>query len=96
MRRPFFLRRLATADSPLSCSLAEETKDPSRTVPWAIVFANVFTYVGGFLFNIVLVFCMGDPKALLSSRVGQPVRQATDPRPSARRNAPSPPPITPP
>jgi len=43
-------------------------------VPRAIVFATAFTYVGGWLFNIALVFCMGDPKALLSSRVGQPVR----------------------
>jgi amino acid transporter len=54
-------------------SLAEETKDPSHTVPRAIVFATAFTYVGGWLFNMALVFCMGEPKSLISSRVGQPV-----------------------
>ena len=54
-------------------SLAEETKDPHRAVPRAIVFATVFTYVGGWLFNIVLVFCLGSPQELLASPVGQPV-----------------------
>lgn len=34
-----------------------------------------FTYVAGFLFNVVLVFCMGDPQVLLDSPVGQPVAQ---------------------
>jgi hypothetical protein len=43
-------------------------------VPRAIVFATAFTYVGGWLFNMALVFCMGNPKSLISSRVGQPVR----------------------
>lgn len=58
----------------LSASLAEETKDPHRAVPRAIVFATVFTYVGGWLFNIVLAFCLGSPTELLASPVGQPVR----------------------
>jgi hypothetical protein len=43
-------------------------------VPTAIVSASIFTYVVGWLFNIVLVFCMGDPKAILKSPAGQPVR----------------------
>lgn len=33
------------------------------------------TYVFGFLFNIVLCFCMGDPSVLLSSPIDQPVAQ---------------------
>lgn len=34
-----------------------------------------FTYIGGWLFNIVLCFCMGDPSAILSSDIEQPVAQ---------------------
>lgn len=34
-----------------------------------------FTYVAGFLFNIVLVFCMGDPNAIMASPIEQPVAQ---------------------
>ncbi|KAI9781724.1 MAG: Amino-acid permease 2 [Geoglossum umbratile] len=55
--------------------IAEEAKDPARVVPTAIVSASVFTYAAGWLFNIVLVFCMGDPKGLLRSPAGQPVAQ---------------------
>jgi amino acid transporter len=33
------------------------------------------TYVFGFLFNIVLCYCMGDPSALLQSPIDQPVAQ---------------------
>lgn len=55
--------------------IAEEAKDPARVVPKAIVFALTFTYVVGWLFNIVLVFCMGDRDEILSSVIGQPVGQ---------------------
>jgi amino acid transporter len=55
-------------------SIAEEAIDPARAVPIAIVSASVFTYVAGWLFNIVLVFCMGDPKKILGSPAGQPVQ----------------------
>lgn len=34
-----------------------------------------FTYVAGWLFNIVLVFTMGDPAKILKSPIGQPVVQ---------------------
>ena len=34
-----------------------------------------FTYVAGFLFNIVLAFCMGDPTEILTSSIQQPVAQ---------------------
>jgi len=55
--------------------IAEEVKDPARVVPKAIASALSFTYVAGWLFNIVLVFCMGDPSVILASEVGQPVAQ---------------------
>lgn len=55
--------------------IAEEAKDPARTVPRAIVLALTFTFVVGWLFNIVLVFCMGDPEEILASPIGQPVAQ---------------------
>lgn len=35
----------------------------------------LFTYVFGFLFNIVLAFCMGDPATITSSPIAQPVAQ---------------------
>ena len=64
-------------------SIAEETKNPAITVPTAISSALGFTYVVGWLFNIVLAFCMGpldltsdDPSQnILASAVGQPVVQ---------------------
>jgi amino acid transporter len=34
-----------------------------------------FTYIAGFLFNIVLCFCMGDPSDILASPIQQPVAQ---------------------
>ena len=35
----------------------------------------LFTYVAGFLFNIVLAFCMGSPDKILGSSLYQPVAQ---------------------
>jgi amino acid permease (GABA permease) len=55
--------------------IAEEAKDPSRVVPFSIFAASTVTYVVGWLFNIVLVFCMGDPVAIAHSEAGQPVAQ---------------------
>lgn len=34
---------------------------PEIKAPWAISMAMLFTYVAGFLFNIVLCFCMVRP-----------------------------------
>ena len=34
-----------------------------------------FTYIAGFLFNIVLTFTMGDPTSILGSPIQQPVAQ---------------------
>jgi amino acid transporter len=57
----------------LACSLAEETKNPPRAIPQEIIFAGAFTYISRWLFNIILVFCMSDPKELLSSHISQPI-----------------------
>ncbi|GAB1316868.1 polyamine transporter tpo5 [Madurella fahalii] len=75
----FFFGCLSAAWIMTNCDgvghIAEETKDPSRVVPIAITSASVFTYVAGFLYNIVLAYCMGDPGELLASPTGLPVSQ---------------------
>ena len=58
-------------DYSATAGLAEEMKDPARVAPTAISLAMVFTYVVGFLYNIVLAFCMGDPEVILEQE--QPV-----------------------
>jgi len=55
--------------------VAEEVKNPATTIPKAMVAALTFTFVAGWLFNIVLVFCMGNPEDILGSPIGQPVVQ---------------------
>lgn len=35
--------------------------------------AMLFTYLAGFLFNIVLCFCMGDPANIITNPIDQPV-----------------------
>ncbi len=50
-------------------------RDPEVKAPWAISLAMAFTYVAGFLFNIVLCFVMGDPAEILASPIVQPVAQ---------------------
>lgn len=65
----------AMTDYDATAHIAEEAKNPAIIVPKAIAMALSFTYVAGFLFNVVLVFCMGDPQVLLDSPVGQPVAQ---------------------
>ncbi|KAK0751798.1 amino acid/polyamine transporter I [Schizothecium vesticola] len=64
---------MTSADS--TARIAEEAKDPSRVVPKAIANATTFTYIIGFLFNLVLVLCMGNPLDLINSPSGQPVAQ---------------------
>jgi amino acid transporter len=44
-------------------------------VPKSIAFALTFTYLVGWVFNIILVLCMGDPAEILASPIGQPVVQ---------------------
>jgi amino acid transporter len=63
-------------DYDATAHIAEEAKNPAVVVPRAIASALTFTYVVGWLFNIVLVFCMGDPAIILDSPIAQPVSQA--------------------
>ncbi|KAI7775566.1 hypothetical protein LA080_006577 [Diaporthe eres] len=70
-------------DYDAAAHIAEETRNPAITVPTAISSALGFTYVVGWLFTIVLAFCMGpldltsdDPSQnILASAIEQPVVQ---------------------
>lgn len=55
--------------------ITEEISEPELKAPWAMSLAMLLTYVGGFLFNIVLSFVMGDKTSILESRMEQPVAQ---------------------
>ncbi|KAL8772975.1 MAG: hypothetical protein Q9209_001995 [Squamulea sp. 1 TL-2023] len=62
-------------DYDATAHIAEEIAEPELKAPWAISLAMLFTYLGGFLFNIVLCFVMGDMASILESPVAQPVAQ---------------------
>lgn len=62
-------------DYDATAHITEEISEPEIKAPWAISGAMLFTYVAGFLFNIVLCFCMGDPAEILASPIYQPVGQ---------------------
>jgi amino acid permease (GABA permease) len=62
-------------DYDATAHICEEMSHPEIKAPWAISTAMGFTYIVGILFNIVLVFCMGDPAEILNSPVAQPVAQ---------------------
>ncbi|RAL06723.1 amino acid transporter [Aspergillus homomorphus CBS 101889] len=62
-------------DYDATAHITEEISNPEIKAPWAISLAMLFTYLAGFLFNIVLCFCMGDPSGILSSPTEQPVAQ---------------------
>ncbi|KAK0865548.1 polyamine transporter tpo5 [Friedmanniomyces endolithicus] len=62
-------------DYDATAHITEEIKDPEIKAPWAISMAMLFTYVAGWLFNIVLCFVMGDISSILTSPMQQPVAQ---------------------
>jgi amino acid transporter len=62
-------------DYDATAHITEEINQPEIKAPWAISMAMLFTYLAGFLFNIVLCFCMGDPSTILTSPIYQPVAQ---------------------
>jgi amino acid permease (GABA permease) len=62
-------------DYDATAHIAEEIREPEIKAPWAISMAMLFTYVAGWLFNIVLCFTMGDTKEILNSQIAQPVAQ---------------------
>ena len=60
-------------DYDATAHIAEEIKNPEIKAPWAIASALGVTYIGGWLYTIVLTYCMGDPTVILVSPIGQPV-----------------------
>ncbi|KAI1610672.1 amino acid permease-domain-containing protein [Exophiala viscosa] len=62
-------------DYDATAHITEEISEPEVKAPWAIFTAMLCTYVLGWLFNIVLCFCMGDPTEILASPIYQPVAQ---------------------
>lgn len=55
-------------DYDATAHITEEISEPEKKAPWAISSAMFFTYVAGFLFNIVLCFCMGNPAEILATQ----------------------------
>lgn len=62
-------------DYDATAHIAEEIQDPERKAPWAITIALGFTYIGGWLYTIVLSYCAGDIDQILESPIEQPVAQ---------------------
>ncbi|KAI4144852.1 MAG: hypothetical protein L6R39_004015 [Caloplaca ligustica] len=62
-------------DYDATAHITEEISNPEVKAPWAISMAMLFTYLAGFLFNIVLCFVMGDMASILESPMEQPVAQ---------------------
>lgn len=65
-------------DYDATAHITEEIDEPEIKAPWAISMAMLFTYLAGFLFNIVLVYCMGPldtDDSILLSPLAQPVAQ---------------------
>lgn len=62
-------------DYDATAHIAEEIKDPAIKAPWAITTALGFTWIGGWLFTIVLTYCCGDIASILDSPIEQPVAQ---------------------
>ncbi|KAK4500253.1 hypothetical protein PRZ48_008442 [Zasmidium cellare] len=58
--------------------IAEEIKQPEIKTPWAISLGMLFTYIAGWLYNIVLCFVMGNisaPNSIIHSPIEQLVAQ---------------------
>ncbi|KAK3712033.1 polyamine transporter tpo5 [Vermiconidia calcicola] len=62
-------------DYDATAHITEEIREPELKAPWAISLAMLFAYVVGWLFTIVLCFCMGDVDSILGSRIVRPVAQ---------------------
>ena len=62
-------------DSDATAHIAEEMKNPEIKAAWSIAIAVGFTYVSGWLYTIVLAYCVGDVAEKLDSPVAQPVTQ---------------------
>ncbi|KAF9769347.1 hypothetical protein IL306_013247 [Fusarium sp. DS 682] len=53
--------------------LTEEMPNPSRDAPRAMLLAIVIGGVTGFLFILVILFCLTDPATILASSTGMPI-----------------------
>lgn len=62
---------LTNYDAP--AHLCEEMRNPESKAPWAISAGNAATMIIGFLYNIVLCFCMGMPESIIDATL--PVAQ---------------------
>ena len=65
-------------DYDATAHIAEEIKQPEIKAPWAITSALGFTYIGGWLYTIVLSYCSGDifsDDGILNSPIQQPAAQ---------------------
>jgi len=62
-------------DYDATAHIAEEIKNPEIKAPWAIALALGSTYIGGWLFTIVLTYCSGNIEDILASPLAQPVAQ---------------------
>ncbi|KAI9815939.1 MAG: hypothetical protein M1827_001931 [Pycnora praestabilis] len=61
-------------DYDATAHIAEEIKNPELKAPWSIALALGFTYIGGWLFTIVLAYCSGDiVNSTLENPIDQPV-----------------------
>lgn len=58
-------------DYAATSQISDELIRPELTAPWAISLGMLMTWILGFLYNIVLAFCMGDPKIIMNET--QPV-----------------------
>ncbi|CAI6339916.1 unnamed protein product [Periconia digitata] len=66
------------SDYDATAHIAEEIQNPDIKAPWAISMGMLFTFVAGWLYNIVLCFVMGDitgVDSILASPIQQPVAQ---------------------
>ncbi|MCJ1308172.1 hypothetical protein MMC25_001824 [Agyrium rufum] len=62
-------------DYDATAHIAEEIKNPEIKAPWSIAGALLFTYIGGWLFTIVLTYTAGNIADDLASPLYQPVAQ---------------------
>ncbi|PVH91804.1 amino acid transporter [Periconia macrospinosa] len=66
------------SDYDATAHIAEEIQNPELKAPWAISTGMLFTFVAGWLYNVVLCFVMGDitgADSILASPIEQPVAQ---------------------
>ena len=62
-------------DYDATAHIAEEIQNPEIKAAWSIALALGFTWIGGWLYTIVLAYCIGDLDTTLGNAVDQPVAQ---------------------